>query len=93
MLTEEQSNDIEFCRTFIIAKIKNIVETADKIKEHISPEVMVSIIHIKILSDYLKDKKFESIEEVWVFMRDDMKSIVEKISYAGHNLTNRIQNA
>lgn len=90
MLTPEQKKDIEFCKTFIIAKISDLVQTADKIKESITPEAMVSIIHIKIFRDCFKDKEFETVEQAWIFMREDMKSIAEKISYASYNLL-RIQ--
>lgn len=90
MLSTEQTKDIDFCKTFIIAKITDLVETADRVKERITPEAKVSIIHIKIFRDCFKDKEFETIEQAWIFMREDMKSIAEKISYASYNLL-RIQ--
>ena len=86
MLTEEQTKDIEFCKTVIITYIGNTIVKSDKLKEHLPKEVLMSIVHLKIFRDCFKEKQFENIEEAWRFMRDDMNSIVAKIFYANEDI-------
>ena len=86
MLTQEQTKDVEFCKTVIITYIGSTIVKSDKLKEHLPKEVLMSIVHLKIFRDCFKEKKFENIEESLKFMRDDMNSIVAKIYYANEDI-------
>ena len=85
MITEEQTKDIEFCKTMLTKEIEKIKINSDSIKEKLTQEVLVSIIYLKIFSDYLQEKKFENLEEAWRFM-NDIKGIIEKTFYVNEYL-------
>lgn len=80
MLTEDQTRDIDFCKNFLIKEISHIEEDYEKLKDKLTGETMVSIIYLKIFSAYTKEQKITTLEESFKFM-NDMKGIVEKISY------------
>ena len=85
MITQEQTQDIEFCRKKISAEIKKIEINSDKFTGKLSQEVLVSIVYLKIFSAYLQEKKFENLEESWRFM-NDIKGIIEKVFYVNQYL-------
>lgn len=84
--TEEHIRDIEFVKTTLINVIKRTQEKSEKLQEHITSEVMISIIYIKIFSSYLQTKKFGTLEEAWRFM-NDVKGVIEKVFYIEHYLS------
>lgn len=83
MLTEEQSQDIEFCRDNIISEISSVLVNSDKLKHLLTKEVMISVVYLRIFSAYLQEKKFDNLEEAWRFM-NDLKGIIEKVFYIAH---------
>lgn len=85
MITEEQTQDIEYCKKTLINEVEKINIISDKLKEHLTHEILISIIYLKIFSAYLQEKKFENLEEAWRFM-NDMKTIIEKIFYVNSYL-------
>ena len=80
-LSEEQITDIEFVKNTLIAEIKKIQQNSDKLKELFDDEIKMSIIHLKFFSAYLQEKKFETIEDAWLFENNDAKGIIQKIMY------------
>lgn len=87
-LTQEEKNDIQYCKDVLITDIEKISEKASKLKK-LDQEIKISIIFLKIFSSYLKNKKFRNIESAWKFM-NDIKGIIEKVLYVKHYLA-RVQ--
>lgn len=84
-MTEEQIQDISFCKKTMITLIEEIIINADKVKSEITQEVWVSIIYLKFFSVWVPTQKIDTIDESWKFM-NDIKGIVEKIFYVSNNL-------
>lgn len=85
MMTDEQKKDVNDVKEMLIKKISDIVEVSNKIPNGINQEAVISITYLKIFSAYLKEKKFESLEDAWKFMKD-IKGIIEKCFYVNHYL-------
>lgn len=80
MLTEEQKNEIEFAQTIYIQQVKECTDNADKIKHHLTNEVLLSVSYLKMFRWWLEAQKFDNLEHAWRFM-NDIRGIIEKIFY------------
>lgn len=88
MITQDQLTDIEYCKNLLIEEIEKIKSNSEKIKD-IRAEIRVSIIYLKFFSDYLKEKKYRTIEEGWWFMTE-IKGINERIFFVNNYLHERL---
>lgn len=87
-MTPDQSKDIEFCKNLLIEEIEKIKSNSEKIKE-IRAEIRVSIIYLKYLSDCLKERKYNTLEEGWWFM-NEIDGINERIFFVNNYLHGRL---
>lgn len=85
-LSEAQKKDIEFVKNTLITEIKKVQQNADRLKGRLDDETLMSIIYLKFFSEYLHKKKFETLEQVWQFLNNDEKGIIQKIFYVSNNL-------
>lgn len=83
MLTQDLIQEIEYCKKTISADIEDILKASDIIKNQLTKEVLISLSYVRIFSAYMNNKKFENIDEAWIFM-NDIKGITEKIFYINH---------
>lgn len=88
-LSQEEFEDIEFCKKMILDEIQKVTVRSYKVKIRLSKEVLTSLIYLKIFASYLKTKKFRNVEEAWRFM-NDLKGITEKVFYIS-NFVYRIE--
>lgn len=79
-LSKEEAEDIEFCRKMIMAEIKKVTARSYKVKDKLGPEIITSLIYLKIFASWLSVKTFRNIEEAWQYM-NDIKGIIEKVFY------------
>lgn len=84
MITEDLKKEVELCKSLFISEIEKIKTNSDKLKDHIKPDVLIPIVYLKIFSAWLTEKNFENLEDAWRLM-NDIKGIIEKISYVNSN--------
>lgn len=89
MITENQTKKLEYIKNILTSRIKRIILDADALKDKLAEEVNISLVYLEIFSDWLQEKKFETIEEAMRFM-NDIKGIIEKIFYVD-NYLNRVR--
>lgn len=81
MLTEDQKAKITYVKTFVISQINQLLLQSQRIKEHLSPEVAVPLIHLEFYSIHLEEKNLDTIENAVSFL-GEVQAIITKISYA-----------
>lgn len=88
-LSQEEKNNIEYVRDFILQEIKQTTLMADKVRVKLPKEILVSVVYLQIFASYLKKKKFKNLEQSWKFM-NDIKGIIEKSFYVTNYIDTRV---
>lgn len=87
-MTQEQINDIEYCKNVFITEIEKIQNDAKeaeqallKINKTLRDEIKISIIILKMFVSNFKGKNITNIEEAWQFLKDDVRQTNTQINY------------
>lgn len=83
MLTQAQTEDLEYCKKILLLEIDKITQSAEPLKARLTSEVLISLIYLKTFSAYIQEKQFDNLEDSWKFM-NDIKGIIEKTFYVKH---------
>lgn len=83
MLTQEQNEDLDYCKKILTSEIDAVINNSEPFKARLSSEILISIIYLKTFSSYIQKQQFDNINEAWKFM-NDIKGIIEKAFYVKH---------
>lgn len=85
MISEELSKEVDYCKTVIQKEIDKTKSESEKFRKdgklELPDEVVISIIYLKVFSEYIQQKKIDDINDAWRFMHEEVRGVSEKVYY------------
>ena len=84
-MTDNQKAELEYVRKYLTSQIAASVMHAERVKEKLTPDVVITLIHLKTFSAYMNEKNIENMSEAMELM-NEVKGVPEKVAYIGNFL-------